>query len=94
MVRKWQLDFRPSKDALKYLAIRLQLPKLHIEHYTNRFFFKIGSFIGKPIKVYVHIGNASKVQYARICVEVHSSQVPPKKFKLEIVFNKSSVKCT
>ncbi|OMO99440.1 hypothetical protein COLO4_13283 [Corchorus olitorius] len=53
------------------MAIWIQLPQLPIQYYDASILFKIGSMIGKPIKIDVHTGNASRGHYARICLEVN-----------------------
>ncbi|XVF20814.1 hypothetical protein REPUB_Repub12eG0035100 [Reevesia pubescens] len=66
MVHRWQPDFRQLEDSFKFFAIWIQLLGLPIEYYDNQALFKIGSLIGKPIKIDVHTGIANRGLYTRI----------------------------
>ncbi|OMO49678.1 hypothetical protein COLO4_38451 [Corchorus olitorius] len=69
-------------DSFSRLAVWIQLPELPIEYYDAQVLYKIGSLIGKPIKIDAHTGSANRGRYARICIEVAGDTPLPKNIRI------------
>ena len=67
------------------MLIWIQLPGLPIEYYDSLILFEIAKLLGKPIKLDVHTGNMNRARYARICIEMDSTQPLPSKIRIDSI---------
>ncbi|MBA0830289.1 hypothetical protein Goarm_014831 [Gossypium armourianum] len=70
-VRIWTPEFRASEAKLDKVAIWVQLIELQIEYYDSGILHKIGTSIGKLVKVDNYILVMERGKFARICVEIN-----------------------
>nr|KJB36487.1 hypothetical protein B456_006G161900 [Gossypium raimondii] len=70
-VRIWTPKFRASEAKLDKVAIWVQLIELQIEYYDSGILHKIGTSIGKLVKVDNYILVMERGKFARICVEIN-----------------------
>ncbi|KAJ4827210.1 hypothetical protein Tsubulata_023733 [Turnera subulata] len=68
-VRKWQPRFDPDEAAIDRAVIWVQIPKLYREYYDHSILFRVAKRVGHPIKVNEVTLRATRVKYARVCVE-------------------------
>ncbi|KAK4413850.1 hypothetical protein Salat_2797800 [Sesamum alatum] len=76
-ISQWFPNFRPSTSSINSMVTWIQLPKLPIEYYDFNSLFEIGKLVGRPIKVDYHTGSISRGRYARVCVEIDTSNPLP-----------------
>ncbi|XVF30111.1 hypothetical protein REPUB_Repub16aG0028700 [Reevesia pubescens] len=69
-VQRWKPNFKPSTSILGSTTIWIQLPELPIEYFNKEILMRIGSLIGKPLKLDANTSMASRGKFSRICVEV------------------------
>lgn len=50
-VRQWQSNFHPKIASIDKVLIWIRIPNLPIEYYDKNFLLRLGSCIGRPIKV-------------------------------------------
>ncbi|KAK5804156.1 hypothetical protein PVK06_031805 [Gossypium arboreum] len=67
-IRKWTPKFRASEAKVDKVAIWVQLIELPIEYYDSGILYKIGTSIGKLVKVDNYTLVMEKGKFARICV--------------------------
>ena len=82
-VRRWHPEFDPyAANALERLTVWARIPCLPIEYYNDEFLLRIGSLLGKPIKVDRNTSMVSRGHYPRICIEINMEKPLVAKFKL------------
>lgn len=69
-VRQWEPKFLASEAELTYSAIWSGLPELTTEFYDLEILQKVGSKLGKLLKIDTCTSTATRGRYARICIEV------------------------
>ena len=50
-VRPWQQNFDTGQENLENLLVWVRIPCLPIEYYDHAFLMKLGTKIGKPVKI-------------------------------------------
>ncbi|XP_016206247.1 LIM domain-containing protein A-like [Arachis ipaensis] len=63
-------EFNPQTATINNIAVWVRLPGLAIEYYNRTILEKIGSIVGRTLKVDTNTKSVSRGKYARICVEV------------------------
>ncbi|XP_074267507.1 uncharacterized protein LOC141590888 [Silene latifolia] len=81
-IRKWIPNFTPSADNIKFLTAWVRIPNLPVEYFNEMFLKKIGSKIGKVIRVDKNTASAERGQFTRLNVEVDISKPLLSKFRL------------
>ena len=81
-VRQWQHNFDPNQSSLQRLLVWVRIPCLQIEYFHHQFLMRVGSKIGRPIRVDDATSTVSRGHYARICVEIDLLKPLVAKFKL------------
>ncbi|XP_019173794.1 PREDICTED: uncharacterized protein LOC109169367 [Ipomoea nil] len=66
----WRPNFDPRSSRTDKILAWIRFPSLPIEYFDEEFLKKIRISIGKPIKIDVTTGLASKGKLARVCVEL------------------------
>lgn len=69
-IRQWERKFLASTTKLTHSALWVCLPELPTEFYDLDILHKMGSKIGKLLKIDTYTSGTTRGQYARICVEV------------------------
>ncbi|VFQ88410.1 unnamed protein product [Cuscuta campestris] len=82
-VRKWQPGSRVNLDALTDIPIWIQLPDLDPKFWSISGLSKIGTLIGNPIKADKTTIGKTKLNYARIQIEVGMKQHFPEEVQFE-----------
>ncbi|XP_074301678.1 uncharacterized protein LOC141633088 [Silene latifolia] len=81
-IRKWVPNFIPSEDNIRYLTAWVRIPNLPVEYFYEMFLKKIGSKVGKVIRVDKNTASAERRQFTRLSVEVDISKPLLSKFRL------------
>ncbi|KAJ4844588.1 hypothetical protein Tsubulata_038190 [Turnera subulata] len=81
-VRKWQPRFDPDEATIDRAVIWVQIPKLYREYYDQSILFRVAKRVGRPIKVDEVTLKATRVKYARVCVEVDLTKPSLSKFHM------------
>ncbi|XP_074306482.1 uncharacterized protein LOC141641732 [Silene latifolia] len=81
-IRKWVPNFVPSEDRIKYLTAWVRIPNLPVEYFNETFLRKIGSKIGKVIRIDKNTAAVECGQFTRMSVEVDISMPLLSKFLL------------
>lgn len=82
IVKELSHDFDPITDTTENILVRVRFPCFPIEYYANDFLMRLGSNIGKPIRVDDATSMASRGLFARMCIEIHISKPLLARFKL------------
>ncbi|VFQ75204.1 unnamed protein product [Cuscuta campestris] len=82
-VRKWQPGSRVNLDALTDIPIWIQLPDLDPKFWSISGLSKIGTLIGNPIKADKTTIGKTRLNYARIQIEVGMKQHFPEEVQFE-----------
>lgn len=69
-VRCWSPEFRPSMDTISKIPVWVRLPELPIEYFDEDLLFRLGAFLGKPLKIDTNTALAARGRFARLCVEI------------------------
>ncbi|XP_075078982.1 uncharacterized protein LOC142164657 [Nicotiana tabacum] len=69
-VRRWEPKFIASSTQLTYSALWMRLPVLPTEFYDLEILQRVGSKLGKLLKIDSCTSSTSWGRYARICIEV------------------------
>ena len=63
-VRKWCHNFDPTQDVMERILVWVRIPCLPIEYYDCEFLMRVGSKIGKPVKIDTNTSNVSRGKFA------------------------------
>ncbi|XP_057444295.1 uncharacterized protein LOC130736485 [Lotus japonicus] len=74
LVQRWRPMFKAEDSEVKKIAVWIQLPKLPVELYKEKFLWRLGSLLGTMLKIDTHTTVHSRGKFARICVEIDLSQ--------------------
>lgn len=91
IVKEWFPNFDPHSDKTEQVLVWVRFPCLPIQYYDKDFLMKIGSKIGRPIRVDQATSLVSRGKFARICVEVDISKPLLAKFMLRRRVRSTSV---
>ncbi|VFQ58792.1 unnamed protein product [Cuscuta campestris] len=78
LVMEWSPGLKFEPNELQDIPIWIQFPSLNIKYWSTSGLSKLGSLIGRPIKRDNATATRTKLEYARIQVEVHAKQEFPK----------------
>ena len=81
-VSQWQPNFDTNQNLLGNLLVWVRIPCLPIEYFDFNFLMRVGSKLGKLVKVDDATSVVSRGHYARICVEVDLMRSLVSKFRL------------
>lgn len=65
-IRKWITNFIPDESPIQFLTAWVRIPNLALEYFDEGFLNKIGSKIGKVLRVDKTTANAERGQFTRI----------------------------
>lgn len=69
-IRKWVSNFVPNDTPIKILTAWVRIPNLSVEYFDINFLHKVGSKIGKVLRVDKNTAQAERGQFTRISVEI------------------------
>lgn len=69
-IRKWVPNFIPDDSPPKILTAWVRIPNLAVEYFDSAFLSKIGSKIGKILRIDQTTAQAVRGQFTRISVEI------------------------
>ncbi|XP_021741187.1 uncharacterized protein LOC110707488 [Chenopodium quinoa] len=69
-IRKWIPNFIPDEAPIKILTAWVRIPNLLVEYFDINFLNKVGSKIGKVLRVDKTTAQAERGQFTRISVEI------------------------
>ncbi|XP_074314361.1 uncharacterized protein LOC141649574 [Silene latifolia] len=81
-IRKWIPNFIPSEDSIKFLTAWVRIPNLPVEYFNETFLMKIGTRIGKVLRIDKNTAAAERGQFTRMSVEVDITKPLLSKFRL------------
>ncbi|XVF67807.1 hypothetical protein PTKIN_Ptkin10aG0151500 [Pterospermum kingtungense] len=82
IVKEWSPNFDSLNDRTEKMLVWVRLPCLPIEYYDQDFLLKVGSKIGRPIRIDQATSLVSRGKFVRLCVEVDITKPLLSKFKL------------
>ncbi|CAI0522518.1 unnamed protein product [Linum tenue] len=82
-IMRWYKGFNPWKSEVKSTLIWVQLLELPIEFINKEAAMKIGTLIGKPLRVDRAIEEGARGKFARVWVEVDLMKPLLSKYKIE-----------
>lgn len=81
-IRKWIPNFVADEALMRHLTAWVRIPNLYVEYFDKLIFHKIGSKIGKVIKIDRNTESMDRGQYVRFCIKVDLAKPLLSKFKL------------
>ncbi|XP_057249379.1 uncharacterized protein LOC130590827 [Beta vulgaris subsp. vulgaris] len=81
-IRKWIPNFIADEAPMRHLTAWVRIPNLSVEYFDKLILHKIGSKIGKVIKIDRNTESMDRGQYVRFCIEVDLAKPLLSKFKL------------
>lgn len=82
-IRKWIPNFIPDESPIKVLTTWVRIPHLAVEYFDVNFLHKIGSKIGKVLRIDKSTAQAERGQFTRLSVEIDLSRPLLSKFWLK-----------
>ncbi|KAK1262135.1 hypothetical protein QJS04_geneDACA020460 [Acorus gramineus] len=77
VLRKWSRGMNMEMERLKTIPIWIRLPQLPLHLWGKRMLIKLASAVGNPLYMDSSTANRSRIEYARICVEISASSSLP-----------------
>ena len=81
-IRKWIPNFIADEAPMRHLTAWVRIPNLSVEYFDELILHKIGSKIGKVIKIDRNTESMDRGQYVRFCIEVDLAKPLLSKFRL------------
>ena len=81
-IRKWIPNFIADEAPMRHLTAWVRIPNLSVEYFDKLVLHKIGSKIGKVIKIDRNTESMDRGQYVRFCIEVDLAKPLLSKFRL------------
>lgn len=81
-IRRWVPNFIADEAPIKTLTAWVRIPHLSVEYFDKQILHKIGSKIGKVIKIDRNTESMDRGPYVRFCIEVDLSKPLLSKFVL------------
>lgn len=81
LIQRWCPSFDPKFALITNTLIWVRLPNLPADYSVQAFLQKVGDKIGRFVRVYDNTLNATKGQFARLCVEVDLAKPHLLKFR-------------
>ncbi|XVF74118.1 hypothetical protein PTKIN_Ptkin13bG0034600 [Pterospermum kingtungense] len=82
IVQEWTPNFDPLTNHTERVLVWVRFPCLPIEYYDKEFLMRVGTYIGRPVRVDQATSLVSRGKFARMCVEVDITKPLLSKFKL------------
>ncbi|XP_021755445.1 uncharacterized protein LOC110720702 [Chenopodium quinoa] len=82
-IRKWTPNFIPKEASISVLTVWVRIPNLSVEYFDKEFLKKIGSKIGKVVRVDKSTASAERGHFTRLSVEIDLAKPLLAKFWLK-----------
>lgn len=82
-IRKWVPNLIPDESPIKVLTAWVRIPNLSVEYFDITFLHKIGSKIGKVLRIDKTTSNAERGQFTRLSVKIDLTKPLLSKFWLK-----------
>ncbi|XP_077217876.1 uncharacterized protein LOC143852379 [Tasmannia lanceolata] len=83
ILQRWEPGISTEKQHLTEVPVWIHLPGLHLKFWSSHCLSQIASLIGKPLYMDTYTTEATRLNYARICVQVSAGQRLPDSIKLK-----------
>ncbi|XP_077232007.1 uncharacterized protein LOC143865838 [Tasmannia lanceolata] len=77
ILQRWDPNSAMEKKKLLDLPIWIKLPGIHLKFWNQHCLSRIASLIGKPLYMDTQTTEASRINFARLCIQVRSNQTLP-----------------
>lgn len=81
-ITRWVPNFISDEAPIKTLTVWVRIPHMSVEYFDKQVLHKIGSKIGRVIKIDRNTKSMDRGQYVRFCIEVDLTKPLLSKFKL------------
>ena len=81
-VQAWEADFPPQVAKVTTTAVWIRLEQLPIEYYHPEFLKHVGNKLGKLLKIDAITNAAIWGRYARVCVQINTTDPLPKRVRI------------
>ncbi|XP_077223392.1 uncharacterized protein LOC143857000 [Tasmannia lanceolata] len=82
ILQRWDLDVLMERKKISVVPIWIKLHGLHLKFWNSHYCSRIASLIGKPFYMDTQTVEASRLNYARMCILVNADQILPDSIKL------------
>ncbi|KAK1307758.1 hypothetical protein QJS10_CPA09g00850 [Acorus calamus] len=83
VLRKWNRGMKLEMERLETIPIWIRLPHLPLHLWGTRMLSKLSSVIGTPLYMDSSTSSRSRIEFARICVEISASSPLPDLIRLK-----------
>lgn len=84
VLRKWSVELTPEHLSLKKLPVWVRLHHIPLAYYHNEGINYIASGVGRPLYMDRATANCTRLDFAKVCVEIDASNPMPDKLRLEV----------
>ena len=84
MLRPWTIDSKFEKDKLLTIPIWVKFPKLALRYWSPILIGRAASTLGMPMYMDEATAIGSRVDFARVCIEIDSTFSFPRTTHLEV----------
>lgn len=84
VLRKWSIDFSYGQLNLHKLPLWLKLWNIPLSYYHREGISYVASGVGRPLYMDKATARCSRLDYAKVCVEVDASKEIPERIKMRI----------
>ncbi|XP_062021050.1 uncharacterized protein LOC133737531 [Rosa rugosa] len=74
VVQKWRPEFDPYADKITHMAVWVRINGLPVKYFKQFTMERIGSMIGKVVKVDQHTLAQARGKFCRVCVEINLAE--------------------
>ncbi|KAK1257253.1 hypothetical protein QJS04_geneDACA024589 [Acorus gramineus] len=95
VLRQWHRGMQMEMERLETIPIWIRFPQLPLHLWGKRMLSKLSSVIGVPLNMDLATANHTRIEYARICVEISAHSTLPEYSRLieDGVFKEIKVAC-
>ncbi|XP_077226360.1 uncharacterized protein LOC143862969 [Tasmannia lanceolata] len=83
ILQRWDPDSSLQKKQLPDILVWVRLPGLHLKFWSQHGLSRIASLIGKPLYMDTQTAEATRLNYARMCIQISAKQVLPSSITLK-----------
>ncbi|KAK1257610.1 hypothetical protein QJS04_geneDACA002455 [Acorus gramineus] len=92
VLRRWNRGMRLEIERLETIPLWIRFPALPLHMWGNRLISKLASAIGKPLYMDTATTNRSRVEFARVCIEVSTqTELQIQYYAERILYGKKSM---
>lgn len=87
VLRKWSVELAPEQLSMKKLPIWVRLRNIPLAFYHREGISYIASGVGRPLYMDRATANGTRLDFAKVCIEIDAMTDIPEKLRLEIEDN-------